>query len=371
MALNYDAPIKVEELPSALASTALAPATSQAITALVEKKAVAAGGSASDATVEAKLFTPTVTAGKIEVTKEAVGGTTTPALLIVDAKSATAGTDVTVEFSADILQGSSAVVLDTQANVKATFDAVEAVIVSGSGDDVLTFTGNTNATVVAGDGNDTLTFSGGDNSITLGSGKNLVNLGSGNSTVLAGTGNDTIVVGTGNDTISGGGGFDVVQFGGAKTGFTPSKVDGKLVVKSATSETTVSDVKYLSFAGGNSLVVASSEKEAGVMRLYKAVLGRDADQGGAEYWSNTAEAASEVAMANAFIMASELNSSAVEADEAFVNLVYQNAFGRAADADGLAYWVNDLANGQARANVLVNIAGSQEAAVTIDNVFLL
>lgn len=264
----------------------------------------------------------------------------------------------------DILASASAYVFQTSANIAVEFNTVERVIVSGSGDDHITVNGDRNTTLEGAAGDDTLITSGGNDSITGGEG---------NDSISAGAGNDTIVSGVGNDTIDAGAGRDVVAFAGDKADYTVDLVDGKLVVAGAAGTSTVSNAEFISFNNGESVAVASTAEEATVLRLYQGILGRDADQEGADYWVNVnnTDATSLVGIANAFLLSTELNAGGSLTDEQFIDVLYANAFGRSADAEGKAYWLNDLANGQERANVAINIVGSEEAAATVDNVILI
>ena len=77
------------------------------------------------------------------------------------------------------------------------------------GNDVLSITGNADATVNGGDGNDILIVTGnGANSIDMGAGNDTFTDGAGNSTIAGGAGNDTATDAAGNDTYDLGAGND-------------------------------------------------------------------------------------------------------------------------------------------------------------------
>ncbi|MBA5604382.1 DUF4214 domain-containing protein [Duganella sp. FT3S] len=110
---------------------------------------------------------------------------------------------------------------------------------------------------------------------------------------------------------------------------------------------------------------------AAVAELYMAALGRLPRLTGLEFWENQLAAGASLAdIAAGFIGSAEFTSRYPAAatpsdhggagDLAFVNALYQNVLHRAPKAAGLAFWVNDLAHGDSRANVLVAFAVSPE-----------
>ncbi|HEU4843997.1 MAG TPA: C2 family cysteine protease [Burkholderiaceae bacterium] len=110
---------------------------------------------------------------------------------------------------------------------------------------------------------------------------------------------------------------------------------------------------------------------AAVAELYMAALGRQPRLTGLEFWENQLAAGVPLAdIAAGFIGSAEFRSRYPSAatpsdhggagDLAFVNALYQNVLHRAPKAAGLAFWVNDLAHGDSRANVLVAFATSPE-----------
>lgn len=310
--------------------------------------------------------------GKTEVNTGVFDGTTvtTPTdgekvdlLIIKPAESEVPGAPVKIELPPELLASTKAFVFDTAADIEVNFDNVEAVIVTGDGNNAITATGNSSATIEAGAGNDTL---------ITGNGGDVISAGAGNNVIDAGLGSDTVISGVGNDTIDAGEGHDAVSFVGAKADFKLNVVDGKVVVEGVANNSTsdLSNVEFITFANGETVVVAKTNEEAAAARLYKALLGRDADKDGAEYWSeqSTSGAVSLEAIANAFIESTENSAKGTLSDAEFIAALYQNGLDRAADAEGMAYWLNDLANGQTRANIAINIVGSEEAGVVIDNV---
>ncbi|MCC6070148.1 DUF4214 domain-containing protein [Massilia sp. GCM10020059] len=104
---------------------------------------------------------------------------------------------------------------------------------------------------------------------------------------------------------------------------------------------------------------------APLARLYYSAFDRIPDAAGLSFWLQQLQAGTPLdAIAAAFVMTpefAEVYGAARNAD--FIDLIYQNALGRAPDASGKAYWVEQLAQGLAsRADVLAAIAASGEMA---------
>ncbi|MBO7449680.1 MAG: DUF4214 domain-containing protein [Clostridiales bacterium] len=103
-----------------------------------------------------------------------------------------------------------------------------------------------------------------------------------------------------------------------------------------------------------------------VERLYKFVLGREAEEGGKKYWVNelTSFNQSGAQVAQGFVFSAEfINSNAT--DEQFVETLYKTFFDRESDAEGLKYWVGLLSDKKAtRQEVANGFIFSQEWADT-------
>ena len=76
-------------------------------------------------------------------------------------------------------------------------------------------------------------------------------------------------------------------------------------------------------------------------------------------------------IAQCFIESPESQSMGQLTDEQFVEKLYNNALGRPSDAQGKAYWLDQLATGALdRASVALCFVGSSEGQSTIDNVII-
>ncbi len=101
-----------------------------------------------------------------------------------------------------------------------------------------------------------------------------------------------------------------------------------------------------------------------VARLYWAVLGRAPEAGGARFWFDLYDQGEWDLrrIARHFAESAEFTErfGADLDDEAFATLVYTNALGRAPDAEGLAWWLEQLDGGMSRAEMVLLISDSPE-----------
>lgn len=289
----------------------------------------------------------------------------------------TTTTNSTVVIDQATVSGSGAVTLGTGAEIAlvSSSDTVQTTIVPPVSAPVIVFEGKGGVNVVIDDQAHTINHaagvtdrvvigSAGADKIVLGDTENtLVVLGTGNSSVTAGQGHDTVVGGKGNDTIIGGaGGKTTVQLDGNSADYSV-KVAGSQVVVTDSKDgavTTMSNVHYVQLDNGDALVMAKNTQEASVAVLYETVFGRAADKAGLEFWINAAGPnASLTDIAKLFLNSSEYqaqHASGSGTDAQFVNNLYEQTFGRAAEADGLDYWVNALAHGATRADLVADFA---------------
>lgn len=353
--MQYDTPVAPEEFNNSLANS---PHISEETRSQIEQiLGTTPSGNATQ--VDVGLFDGT--------TLQAPSDEPIEMLVIAPPPPPVPGGIVTIAIPQEVLQSAQAYVFETNENIQVTFNTVERVIVSGQGHDLMTVNGDRNTTLDGSGGNDTLVTSGGNDSVTGGDG---------NDSISAAAGNDTIVSGMGDDTIDGGAGRDMVRIAGDKSAYTVTLVDGELRVTSKANtsvESKLTGVEFVSFDNGDSIAIADNATEATVLRLYQGVLGRDADKAGADYWINelNTEGTSLSGFARSFLDSTELNEQGPLSDEQFIDALYQNALGRAADDAGKAYWLEDLANGQDRADVTISIVGSAESAEYVDGVIII
>lgn len=282
---------------------------------------------------------------------------------------------------------------DTQQTTITPPSGVPVVIFSGSGGVDVTF--NDGSTVGGGDDipDRVVVGTAGNDNIIIADGQDTqIILGSGDSTVVAGSGDDTIVAGLGNSTVDGGAGHNIVVMQGGDSNYhvvvagPPASADGGqtpqafstahvVVTNSVTGVTTdITGVQYVQLDGGDALIFGTSTVEAGVAVLYHTAFGRTGEAGGIEYWFDKAKAGESLHdIAVHFTHAAEFQADAAMSNGDFIQTLYQNAFGRAADTGGLAYWLAQLNSGATRADLLtqfssvaaLNLDGAMETEATI------
>lgn len=98
------------------------------------------------------------------------------------------------------------------------------------------------------------------------------------------------------------------------------------------------------------------------VRLYRAYFLRSPDHAGLRYWYDLLRRGQSLtSVSNAFASAPEFLWRYGNLNNAdFVALVYHNTLGRAPDADGMRYWVDTLANGATRGDVMLGFSVTSE-----------
>lgn len=201
---------------------------------------------------------------------------------------------------------------------------------------------------------------GGDKIVVADARNTKVILGSGDSSVTTGQGVDTVQAGLGNSTIVGGSGdYAVVKLGGSATNYTVTVNNGHAVVTDRTTSkvTDISKIQYVQLDNGNALVFAKDSVEAAISTLYHTAFGRDADAGGLDYWFDLGRGGATLKqIASAFTASAEFANVATTSNQDFVQGLYQNTFGRAGEDAGVNYWMDALANGSTRADLITQFA---------------
>lgn len=98
-----------------------------------------------------------------------------------------------------------------------------------------------------------------------------------------------------------------------------------------------------------------------IIALYQAAFGRTPDTGGLQYWVAQMQGGLSLSdVTQAFAQSSEFASVAGTSSTQFITALYQNTLGRAPDAGGLAYWLEQAANGSSPASLLASFTASAE-----------
>ena len=238
----------------------------------------------------------------------------------------------------------------------------------------VTVRGGEGRNFVTGDDASQNIFLGADDDVLMGGGGNdIIGSAGGNDIIDGGSGDDILVGGIGNDRLVGGTGNNVLQGGRSTQGAWEFYLaaDGTLMARHETALFAPGQEERLALAELNEsateLAFLGADKAmlSSLSLLYHAAFGRAPDLGGLAYWA--LGGATIGTTADYFLRSSEWQTASGTAmsDAAFVETVYDNAFGRAPDDAGLAYWTGKLAGANGapalgRAEVLVAIAHSAE-----------
>lgn len=356
MALQYDAPTTAANLTAELnANPAISDTTAAAISSLLNLNT-------ASTTVAVASFDATtgVVTGAEGVTPDVVS-------ISIDANAQSRAAAPQVDVDLKAVADASVFIFNTNTGVTATLATVagsDKVIVGGTGNDNITVTGDANVTVEGGFGNDVISTAGGNDTVIGGAGVNIISTGAGNDTIITGQGIA--------NTIDAGTGFDTVVIGGARGDFSVAQSGSTLVLNGDDQTTTVTHAEFLSFTDGQTLAIADNADDAAVLRLYEGLLGRDADAGGAE-WFTTAHdnGASNASLADAFITSAEYKDVVVDN---YIDTLYNTLLGRTdgADQGGQDFWSNAVANGLSLSNLAAELAASPDgqAATTTDTAYV-
>lgn len=250
------------------------------------------------------------------------------------------------------------------------------VILAGQGDDVIIIQDGAvvtppggaapvvqGGTVEGGDGND---------SISGGSGNDSISGGTGNDSISGGAGQDQVTVGTGNDSVDGGSSFDQAFLQAGRTSYSVSIDNGGLVIvaNSGGETKTLTGVEFVKFDDGSIITAMANQDQGVVARLYETILNREAEADGLQSWvSELQSGATDLAsIAAGFVNSQEFqNLTQGTTNSEFLDLLYQQSFGREADAAGKAAWLDLLDSGAAtREGLAIGFAASQEAIEAFD-----
>ena len=104
-----------------------------------------------------------------------------------------------------------------------------------------------------------------------------------------------------------------------------------------------------------------TKTEAYVARIYTKALGRNPEIAGLKYWTAeiNARRKTPVQVAEQFFFAPEFTNKKLN-NTAYVKVLYRTFMGREADQGGLDYWVGRLNKGESRKSVLEAFAGCPE-----------
>ncbi|WP_438280337.1 DUF4214 domain-containing protein [Pseudomonas alabamensis] len=362
--MQYDSPVSSSEFQSYLTEAQLSDSTVDAISSLL-------GLDAEGATVNVASFDGVnlelPTNGAVDVVTGQIAGNANDLVTVDLSEAEQAGASVYVlESQASLnvnLQGQSAGVAPAAFAALAADVAVTAapeaqiaqVLVTGSGNDVITASGDQNYFIDAGAGNDVITTGNGNNTVIAGAGNNVVKTGSGNDTVILSGADHT-------DAVDTGAGFDVVQLDGSRDDYEFAVGSNYNVNLTGNQTASITNAEFLTFVNGEeveTVALAHNDAEASALRLYQGILDRDADAQGAKDFVGAVNGGTSLTdIANLFLNSSEFQGAVNATD---INELYQALLGRDAEEQGASDWAGYLANGGSLTDIAAAIATSQEA----------
>ncbi len=173
--------------------------------------------------------------------------------------------------------------------------------------------------------------------------------------------------------IDGGEGHDTVVYTGNRADYRHIQQADGLAVEHSDGETdTLEDIERVQFDDGALIFFDDIDRAhlESVYRFYSAGCGRTADEDGLRYWIdrlNDLENADPAVNTERFLVDNFFASDefrdlhGIGLDNAeYVDAMYQNALGRAADDTGRAFWIDALDHGLGRADLLLAFARSDE-----------
>ena len=197
-------------------------------------------------------------------------------------------------------------------------------------------------------------------------GADTMNGGAGNDTVWGGLGDDLFNYSPGQDKAYGEEGFDSLNMGAARSAFTVSRVDSTTLklTQDSSNSIAINSIERVYFTGKDVLAldVGAGENAGEAYRMYQAAFNRTPDSNGLASWINYLDQGSNpVQMANQFIASQEFQNTYGQLDNTgFVQLMYNNVLHRNGSASEVEAWVNGLAGGLSRADVLHGFSESAE-----------
>ena len=315
-----------------------------------------------DVLVQSMTLTPTV-----------APGTTAPQTIFITGNSSTPA-------SGAHNPGAIGLVIDASglpANAVLQLNNVDFAAVVGNA----TLRGGDGQNVVIGDGAVQNILLGADDDLLFGgAGDDVIGSAGGNDWLDGGSGNDKVVGGIGNDTLKGDSGNDVLQGGRSDSGDWQFFIDrsGALVARhqlalfAPDQSETLARAELNAAAPDLSFLAAPQQKLLQLAGLYQAAFGRVADLQGLAFWATHGD--SVQAIAAPMLASQEWRDAGNGAlsDSAFVAKLYQQGLGRAPEAAGLAFWLGQLdgsggAGLHSRAEVLVGFALGAELQGRIDS----
>ncbi len=186
----------------------------------------------------------------------------------------------------------------------------------------------------------------------------------GNDTIYGNSGNDTLSGGPGNDILNGGAGIDTAIFSGIRSAYTiSSTATGYTVTGGNDGAETLTNIERLQFSD-KKIAIDINGFTGQAFRLYQAAFDRTPDQQGLGYWINQMDNGMSLQdVAKSFIASQEFANlyGSHPTNTSFINKLYNHVLDRQPDIGGQTYWENQLTSqSQSQSEVLLGFSESTE-----------
>jgi hypothetical protein len=172
--------------------------------------------------------------------------------------------------------------------------------------------------------------------------------------------------------VDGRGGLDTVNFSSSVEGFAFASGSNAVLFVKDDKAYYFENVERVSFFEGQLYLDTGAGENAGMAyRLYQAAFNRAPDNDGVKWWVDAFDnGLTGYEAAGGFISSNEFKTTYGNLGaEAFVEAIYENVLGRGAEAAGLRYWIDEIESGrQDRATVLFNFSESPENIALVGQV---
>ena len=216
--------------------------------------------------------------------------------------------------------------------------------------------------ISTGDYDDVIVAGNGNNKIASGAGNDRITVGNGNSSVNSGAGNDVVILGGGSSSVRGGDGLDTVILSVASAALRPLSDNSGVFYRVGTVTDIFQEIERVQFS--NSITALDVNGNAGqAYRMYQAAFARTPDKDGVSFWVSQVDKGTSLHdMAAAFIGSAEFKGiyGANPSVTSLVTGFYTNVLSRAPDSSGLGFWVGQIQSGLSTADMLVGFSESTE-----------
>ena len=171
-------------------------------------------------------------------------------------------------------------------------------------------------------------------------------------------GDDVFNAVNGSGRYVGGDGFDTVIFSGVRADFDiGTNDDGVVIVTAGPDVHELHSIERIEFSDG-ALVYDLDDMSSQIFRLYQSAFNRTPDLEGLDYWIDRLSSGDTTlnAIADSFLQSPEFvqtyGTEQTVGNSHFVALLYLNTLGRSPDSSGFSYWMDKLDSGETNRNDL-------------------